>query len=186
MEKKAIVVYNSKRGSTKQYAEWISERLSCLAVPIQNFDYSALDQFDVIIFGGWLRGSGIVGFDKFRKKIAGYEDKLVVFVTGISEYNPENYMQICEFNFDDGIDMSKTLLYFCPGRYEPSKVTGLDKFLMTISKKILVSGAPDKDASAAANEMADAIKNGIDKVDERYIEQVLRGVRSKFKESENN
>ena len=32
--KKAIVIYTSKRGSTKQYAEWIAEDLGCEAVAL--------------------------------------------------------------------------------------------------------------------------------------------------------
>ena len=36
---KAIVIYSSKRGSTKQYAEWIAEDLCCEA--IENFDSDA-------------------------------------------------------------------------------------------------------------------------------------------------
>ena len=96
MSKKAIVIYNSKRGSTKQYAEWIAGELGCTLVSLENLDYGSLGQFDVVIFGSWLRGSGIVGFDKFRKQIADCADKLIIFVTGISEYNPQNYQQICE------------------------------------------------------------------------------------------
>ena len=33
---KAIVIYTSKRGSTKQYAEWIAEDLGCGAVPLSD------------------------------------------------------------------------------------------------------------------------------------------------------
>lgn len=182
MVKKAIVIYNSKRGSTKQYAEWIADDLECTAVPLQNFDYGSLSQFDVVIFGGWLRGSGIVGFDKFRKHIAAHTDKLIIFVTGISEYNPQNYQQICEINFTEEINMQNTLLYFCPGKYVPSEVTGLDKFLMAVSKKVLISGATDKESSSAANTMVDAIVNGVNNVDRRYTEQVIRAARKKLKD----
>ena len=182
MSKKAIVIYNSKRGSTKQYAEWIASELGCTSVSLENLDYGSLGQFDVVIFGSWLRGSGIVGFDKFRKQIADCADKLIIFVTGISEYNPQNYKQICEINFKDGINMQNTLLYFCPGRYVPSEVKGLDKFLMAISKKVLISGATDSSSSAAASTMVDAIENGVDNVDRRYTEQVLRAARKKLKD----
>ena len=180
MSKKAIVIYNSKRGSTKQYAEWIAGDLGCTAVPLQNFDYGSLSQFDVVIFGSWLRGSGIVGFDKFRKQIAEHADKLIIFVTGISEYNPQNYQQICEINFKEEINMQNTLLYFCPGRYVPSEVKGLDKFLMAISKKVLLSGTTDKESMTAANTMVNAIVNGVDNVARRYTEQVLRAARKRL------
>ena len=182
MSKKAIVIYNSKRGATKQYAEWIAGELGCTLVSLENLDYGALGQFDVVIFGSWLRGSGIVGFDKFRKQITGFADKLIIFVTGISEYNPQNYQQICEINFKEEINMQNTLLYFCPGRYIPSEVKGLDKFLMAISKKVLISGATDRSSESAANKMVDAILNGIDNVDKRYTEQVLRAARKRLKD----
>ena len=78
--------------------------------------------------------------------------------------------------------MQNTLLYFCPGRYVPSEVKGLDKFLMAISKKVLISGATDRASSAAASTMVDAIENGVDNVDRRYTEQVLRAARKKLKD----
>lgn len=78
--------------------------------------------------------------------------------------------------------MQNTLLYFCPGRYIPSEVKGLDKFLMAISKKVLISGATDRSSESAANKMVDAIVNGIDNVDKRYTEQVLRAARKRLKD----
>ena len=78
--------------------------------------------------------------------------------------------------------MQNTLLYFCPGKYVPCEVTGLDKFLMAVSKKVLISGATDKESSSAANTMVDAIVNGVNNVDRRYTEQVLRAARKKLKD----
>ena len=78
--------------------------------------------------------------------------------------------------------MQNTLLYFCPGRYIPSEVKGLDKFLMAISKKVLISGATDRSSESAANNMVDAIVNGIDNVDKCYTEQVLRAARKRLKD----
>ena len=66
---KSIVIYNSKRGSTEQYARWIAEDIKaeqCIA--LEHADFHALDQFDVVVFGGWIRGSGIVGLDKLNLK----------------------------------------------------------------------------------------------------------------------
>ena len=54
-----IIVYSSKTGSTKKYAEILSSRtgLAC---------YSVKEKFpdDMIIFLGWLRGPRIVGIDR--------------------------------------------------------------------------------------------------------------------------
>jgi flavodoxin len=177
MEKKAIVIYNSKRGTTQRYAKWIAGELGCRCIPLQAADLSSLSQFDVIIYGGWLRGSGIVGFDKVRNKISGLEDRLIVFATGISEYNPENYMQICDINFNNkGLDLGKSKLFYCPGAYDPSKVTGFDSFLMKIAKRVLISGKTDDDTGQAAA-MVSSIENGVDNVDMRYAAPVVKAAR---------
>ena len=38
MNKKAIVLYTSKRGSTQQYAEWIAQSLECECAALKDFD----------------------------------------------------------------------------------------------------------------------------------------------------
>ena len=64
---KSIVIYTSKRGSTKQYAEWIAEDLGCRAVPLDDVLKEGMDLhgYGCVIYGGWIRGSGIVDFDRF-------------------------------------------------------------------------------------------------------------------------
>lgn len=170
-----IVIYSSKRGTTANYAKWIAEELNCEYVPINDFDFGSLSSYDIVIFGGWLRGSGIVGFDKLKPYLENLQSRLLLFITGISEYNPENYRQICEINFAGNMDMSDTELFFCPGRYEPAHVKGIDKFLMRIARRMLISGKT-KEEAAAANKMAAAIENGVDKTDKKYIDPIIKAV----------
>lgn len=189
----AIVIYNSKRGSTKKYADWISEELDCLSVPFSALDKSGgfsdesgaahnIDEYDAIVYGGWLRGSGIVGYDKFKVIAAGLEEKTILFAVGISEYNPQNYMQICEINFpetaDGKIDMSAVKLFYCPGAYDSNKVKGLDGMMMWFAKRVLLAGKTS-DGIGAANKMADAIENGADFSDRKYIDPIVRAALKK-------
>ena len=82
---KAIVIYTSKRGSTKQYAEWIAEDLGCPALTLDEAKSQDINlyEYDCIIYGGWIRGSGIVDFDKFAKWL---DDELMI-KTYRMEYN---------------------------------------------------------------------------------------------------
>ena len=66
---KSIVIYTSKRGSTRQYAEWIAEDLGCEALPLSDAKGMDLHEYDCVIYGGWIRGSGIVDFDKFARML---------------------------------------------------------------------------------------------------------------------
>lgn len=63
------VIYKSKYGSTKQYAEWISEALKADLFERGNIKYENLYKYKTIIFGGGLYASGIIGFDIIKKNL---------------------------------------------------------------------------------------------------------------------
>ncbi len=51
---KTIVVYKSKSGYTKTYAEWISSELNCDLKCAEDIKIDELLKYDVIIYGGGL------------------------------------------------------------------------------------------------------------------------------------
>ena len=178
--KRAIVVYSSKRGSTKQYAEWIAEELSqtceCDLFNMQDKSKFNLYEYDLIVYGGWIRGSGIVDFDNFSKLL---DDelmrKMIVFGVGIADETPDNYMQVWSLNIGklDPRNQNKSILYILAGRYDPASITGFDSFLMKISKKVMLSGAT-AEASGAAAVMKDRIENGCDRVSRDNIKSLIK------------
>lgn len=50
---KAIIIYCSKTGFTKRYADWLAEELECSAVPADKRSAPDTAQYDVIIFASW-------------------------------------------------------------------------------------------------------------------------------------
>lgn len=97
-----VVVYKSKYGSTKKYAEWIAEELKCDIFDMKNITVDFLLKYDVIIYGGGLYAEIINGlyiitknFDKFKDK------KIVVFTTGITPLGVRDYYDklVYEKNF---------------------------------------------------------------------------------------
>lgn len=56
---RAVVAYQSKYGSTRQYAEWISEELSCDLFDLGKDARPDYSRYEVIIFGGYFRMGGI-------------------------------------------------------------------------------------------------------------------------------
>lgn len=88
MSKRAIVIYKSTTGYTKQYAEWISEELSCDRKEIKNVSADTLNKYDIIIYGGGLYAGGVSGMGKLVKlypKI--WNKELILFTCGVA--NPE-------------------------------------------------------------------------------------------------
>lgn len=179
----AIVIYSSKRGSTEQYARWIAEDLGCEAVPFAQIKSVNLYSYDVIIYGGWIRGSGIVDFDVFKKKWLTDDllERLIVFGVGVANATPENYMQVYDINYK-GIareGAKNPTLYILSGAYEPSKITGMDRMLMGVMKKVLISGAKGAGGSASdeASVLAERLENGINMVERDNIAAIIKEAR---------
>ena len=64
-----IVIYKSKYGSTKQYAEWIADELNCLAVDAKKLKVDNLRNYDTIIYGGGLYAEIIAGVTLITKNM---------------------------------------------------------------------------------------------------------------------
>ena len=97
-----IVVYRSKYGSTKKYAEWIADELECEMIEFKDAKIEELVKYDTIIYGGGLYAEVINGvylltknFDKLKDK------KIVVYSTGITPLKYREYYDklVIEKNF---------------------------------------------------------------------------------------
>lgn len=111
----AIVVYKSKYGSTKAYAEWIAEELGCQAVEASKVKADDLEKYDTIIYGGGLYAEVIAGVTLITKNLDKLKDKkLIVYTTGITpidcrgyyddlvvnkNFKGESYKKVKMFNF---------------------------------------------------------------------------------------
>ena len=50
---KTIVIYSSKTGFTRQYAEWIAKETGAECLPLAEAKKKDLAGYDAIVFGGW-------------------------------------------------------------------------------------------------------------------------------------
>lgn len=179
---KAIVIYTSKRGSTKQYAEWIAEDLGCEALALSDAKDIDLYDYDCIIYGGWIRGSGIVDFDKFARMLdEELLSRLIVYGVGFADETAENYAQVWGYSIGriDPKNTGGSILYILGGRYVPDEVTGMDKFMMKIMRSVLLSGSTP-DAKLQANKIKERIDNGVDMVSRDNISSLVKDARKKL------
>ena len=75
-----IVIYKSKYGSTKQYAQWIAEELDCEAVDAKTVKDDDLLKYDNIVYGGGLYAEVINGVTLITKNLEklGIKDKVTL------------------------------------------------------------------------------------------------------------
>lgn len=57
-----VVIYRSKYGSAKRYAEWIAQEVKADLFDGSKVSPADLEKYDTIVFGGSLYAVGILGF----------------------------------------------------------------------------------------------------------------------------
>lgn len=171
---RTVVIYKSKHGSTKQYAEWIGEELECPVISADDFSKKDFVNYDNIIYGGCVQAGGIQGFDLIKKAMRwGRLDgkKVITFAVGINIMQKETRMQLREINFDKSY-VERMTCFYCPGAYKPEEIKGIDAGIM----KLMVKMLEGKDASEMTEDdkrLLDAVHNGANYVDRKYIEPII-------------
>ena len=54
-----IIVYCSKTGFTKRYAQWLQESLGCSCIPWEEVQTVGLGSYDTVIFASWIHAGKI-------------------------------------------------------------------------------------------------------------------------------
>ena len=135
----AIVIYRSKYGSTKTYAEWIAQELGCSAVESKTVSVEDLEQYDTIIYGGGLYAEVINGVHLITKNLAKLEGKkLIVFSTGITPLDCREYYDklVVEKNFKPGM-LDKIKVYNFLGKMVVAELSLVHRAALKTLKKIM-------------------------------------------------
>ncbi len=134
-----IVIYKSKYGSTKQYAKWIAEALSCKAVESKNIKVEELREYDAIVYGGGLYAEIINGVSLITKNTEQLKDKkIAVFSTGITPLDCRDYYDkmVIEKNFKNGVPENVKVFNFL-GKMIIDELSFVHKTALKTLKKIM-------------------------------------------------
>ena len=173
---KGIVIYKSKYGSSKKYAEWISEATGFPYVSVKEADISKAAECDVIIIGGGIYASGIACTSFLKKNIGKLKGKkIIVYTCGASPYDEKSVNAIIEKNMTDGLDGIP--VYYCRGSFDMKEMSFADRTLCGMLRKSLVKKDP-KDLEVWESALMEATDNEAhDWTDKSYIEPILAAVR---------
>lgn len=133
---KTIVLYQSKYGSSKQYALWLAEDLNCEVKETAVVSIDSLQVYDVILCVGGLYASGVSGFGKIKKHLGQLKSKkLVLCMVGMT--NPtdkERYEETFRHNVPEEY-RAFVKPFALRGDQLFSKMSGLHKLMMKLPKK---------------------------------------------------
>ncbi|MFW6001160.1 MAG: flavodoxin domain-containing protein [Halanaerobium sp.] len=133
---KTAVVYWSKTGFVKKYAEWIAEEIKADLIEGNSISIEAIKNYKSLVFGGSLYAGGINGADFMKKVLHNPEfknKKIAVFAAGASSSTSEVINEVKNNNFDDQ-EQQRFKFYYLRGGFDYNKLGFKDKILMNMMK----------------------------------------------------
>lgn len=162
---KRIVVYQSGTGFTAKYAGWIAEELECKAVELKKVNTGELQNYDEVIYGGYIMANMVSGYNKIK---ALQLKRLVVFGVGMSVAKEEVIKQIAEQN-----GLTPDNFFYFEGGYNPKKVGFFKKLMMNMIKKSI----EQKEEKTEEDYYMLKTFQGADNTNREYIKPLIEYVR---------
>ena len=143
-QRKTAVVYASRNGSTKQYAEWIARDCGADLIPLEEAVIDRLALYDTLIYGGCVY-SGIIQGISFVKNNRDLlkRMRLVVFTVGLTQPGDEAaFAQVLDRNFTEEERRDIRFFHF-PGALDYKKMSFLQRGMMRLLKKSIQKKPPE-------------------------------------------
>lgn len=124
------IVYASKAGHTRRYAEMLSEEVGVPAVDIE--ESSGLGRVPVL-FMGWISAGRLKGFSKASKM---FDVEVVCMVSAAAG---DDYFELL---LKKNKSIAGIPAFMLQGGFEMDKVHGMDRFMMSIMRRFLLRSVP--------------------------------------------
>jgi len=178
--KKTLVVYFSKYGSAKKYAEWIAEELGGDSYAINEVKNIDLFQYDIIILGCSLYPETNRNIKDFVNNLEKLKDKnFVLFTCGAANVNkPENTENITK-RFEKIFPINifeKVKIFYLRGTMDYTVMSVKHKIMMSLMRK-MVNNKKDKDEDDIL--LLETYGKKIDFIDKSTINDLIEYCKSK-------
>ena len=166
-----IIIYKSKYGSAKKYAEWLKEATGFEMAEADKVKIEEVIKHDTIIFGGGIYAGGISGVAFLKKNISKLQGKkIVAFCCGASPYDADFMKALKERNLSG--ELSGIPLFYCRGGCDIANMHFADKTLC----KMLVKSVSKKDPAQREvweTALVEASESAHDWTDKSFIAPIL-------------
>ena len=166
-----VILYQSKYGAAKRYADWLSEETGFACIETRKADINEISTYDTIILGGGIYASGIAGLSFLKKNIGKLTGKkIIVFCCGASPYDENALQKIREHNLKNHlVDIP---LFYCRGAWDMDAMSFKDRTLCSLLRKVVAKKDPS-DYEIWEKALMAAGDNSCDWTDKKYIEPIL-------------
>ena len=131
---KGIILYQSKYGSTKKYAQWLEEATGFEVMEVKKAKADTINGYDTVVLCGAVYASGIAGVSYLRKNknmLAG--KRTAVFCVGASPYDEKALGEIKEHNLKE--DLKEIPMFYGRGAWDEEGMTFTDRTMCRMLQK---------------------------------------------------
>ncbi len=141
---KGLVIYSSRYGSTREYAEALAEKLCWGAVSYKDVKTKMLNDTEEVVLASSVRigKMKLAKWAKSKTSILRPKCKAVMAVGGTETEKQEYYLEIVEKNFPF-LGLKKEQIFGLGGRQIMSDMKGMDSFMFKIMDKMM-KDSPEK------------------------------------------
>lgn len=193
---KIAVIHAGKYGSTEKYAGWIAEETGADVFDVNKVKAAELGGYDTVVLGGAIHAGRILGIDFLKKNMDTLKDKRIfVYAVGLNVEDDAIRKECVELNFFKQPSaftkifgggkrtlsaleerMAQIPCYFLKGAYDPARISGMDKQMMGMVKK-MISGKRESDMTQSEKDLLNAIENGADYTSREQIAELVAAVK---------
>ena len=166
-----IILYKSKYGSAKKYAQWLAEATGFPCQDVKGANAGQLADASTVILCGGVYASGIAGLDflkKHAKTLTG--KKLVILAVGASPYDEKAVGQLRDHNLKGALQ--NAALYYARGAWDESAMGFGDRMLCKMLQKAVAKQDPAT-LEPWAQALLSAVGQKCDWADREYLEPVF-------------
>lgn len=174
---KGIILYQSKYGATKKYANWLAEQTEFTCIETSKADINQLALFDTVIFGGGIYASGIAGIPFLKKNIGKLSGKkLAVFCVGASPYEEQAFQEIYNHNFKGSLEHIPC--FYCRGAWNEEQMSLKDRVLCKMLQKAIAKKDPSE-YEPWMTALTEAIGKKCDWTNKIYLEPLIAYIKNR-------
>ena len=133
---KGVVLYKSKYGSTRQYAEWIAQETGFPLINLNEVPRPDIEEKNVVIVGGWILSDRMVTHSWIKKNRGILKrKKVILFSTSASKPTDELRCKYMDRSLPE--ELQEDVAYFpLWGRFDTDKLNFIDGVLMRVASRM--------------------------------------------------
>ncbi|WP_302626254.1 flavodoxin domain-containing protein [uncultured Eubacterium sp.] len=170
--KNGIIIYQSKYGATKKYANWLMEitGFDCIETPKARLEM--VIQYESIVLCGGVYASSIAGLSFLKKNFRNLKGKkIAVFCVGASPYDEKALNDIKKLHLKD--ELSDIPLFYGRGAWNESRMSFKDRTLCKLLQKAIAKKNPNT-YEPWMKALMSAVGKSCDWTDKKYLTSIQK------------